>query len=169
MCCYFQFTDNGCNLILSRSKEPDGQICILETLNQVDGDATDTEESKEEIIINKESAEQRVDMSGVWKREKCVNVDSYVGAQGAGFLQRKLAASTSMTHTITMDTTLSAVRIQEKAGPIDTDYTLVVGDSPKNSEVMKRIFKDRMYWQGNKMVLLLLSDMHSYYTSIKVH
>ena len=93
-----------------------------------------------------------MDMSGVWKREKCVNVDSYVGAQGAGFLQRKLAASTSMTHTITMDPTMAAARIQEKAGPIDTDYTLVVGDGPKTSEVMKRFFRDRIYWQGSKLV-----------------
>ena len=96
------------------------------------------------------SSTNRVDFSGVWKREKCVNVDSYVGnehattssveikpsdlkktlsmlgAQGAGFLQRKLAASIAMTHTITMDPSFSVVRIQEKAGPIDTDYTLQV-------------------------------------------
>ena len=84
-----------------------------------------------------------MDFSGVWKREKCVNVDGYVGAQGAGYMQRKLAASVSMTHTITTDAELRAVRIQEKAGPIDTDYTLVIGAPAIRSEVMKRVFMDR--------------------------
>lgn len=72
----------------------------------------------------------RVDMSGVWNRIRVHNVDSYVGmghccyvrqvvmnyfvgAQGAGFLQRKLAASVPMVHTITMNPPdLNAFRIQ---------------------------------------------------------
>jgi len=59
------------------------------------------------------------------------NLISYIFILSAGlskgFLQRKLAVSVSMQHTITMDPTLSAVRIQEKAGPMDTDYSLVIG------------------------------------------
>ena len=115
----------------------------------------------------------RVDFSGVWKRDKCENIDAYVGAQGAGFMQRKLAASMvfkrmlifslivltilftvlnyyilyvyckSMVHTITMDPSLSVIRIQEKAGPIDTDYTLQVDSSPVQNTLMKRVFLDR--------------------------
>jgi hypothetical protein len=52
------------------------------------------------------------DISGVWVRVKAVNFDSYVGAQGAGYLQRKMAAAVSITHIITLDPHLSAVRIQ---------------------------------------------------------
>ena len=49
-----------------------------------------TEKSPQEIKKDKST---RVDFSGVWKRDKCENIDAYVGAQGAGFMQRKLAAS----------------------------------------------------------------------------
>jgi hypothetical protein len=72
-----------------------------------------------------------------------MNVEAYVGVQGAGYMQRKLVASVSMTHTITMDPQLRAVRIQEKAGPIDTDYTLIIGASSVKNEVMKKVFLDR--------------------------
>ena len=49
----------------------------------------------------------------------------------------------SMVHTITMDPSLSVIRIQEKAGPIDTDYTLQVDSSPVQNTLMKRVFLDR--------------------------
>jgi hypothetical protein len=48
-----------------------------------------------------------------------------------------------MVHTITMDPSLSVIRIQEKAGPIDTDYTLQVDSPPVQNTLMKRVFLDR--------------------------
>ena len=43
------------------------------------------------------------DFSGIWKRVKTINFDNIVGAQGASYVQKKLAASITITHTITMN------------------------------------------------------------------
>lgn len=55
---------------------------------------------------------QRVDMSGVWKRVKLENYENFIAAQGATFLQRKLASSIQMIHTITMSEDCAVVRLQ---------------------------------------------------------
>lgn len=55
----------------------------------------------------------KADFSGVWKRVKTVNFDTFVGAQGASFVQRKLAASMPLTQTLTMNPDrLDALRFQ---------------------------------------------------------
>jgi hypothetical protein len=45
-------------------------------------------------------------------------------------MQRKLAASIAMTHTITMDRQLTAFRLQEKGGPVETDQVYPI-DGPE--------------------------------------
>ena len=72
----------------------------------------------------------RQDYSGVWKRFKTENYEEFIGAQGAGFMQRKLAASIALTHTITMSADLDLFRLQENGGPICTDWTYAVGSGP---------------------------------------
>ena len=71
--------------------------------------------------------DNRKDLSGVWKRVRLVNYENFIGVQGAGFVQRRLAASMAMTHTISMDPDLTAFRLMEKGGPLDTDNTYQVG------------------------------------------
>ena len=63
----------------------------------------------------------------MWKRVRLVNYENFIGVQGAGFVQRRLAASMAMTHTISMDPDLTAFRLMEKGGPLDTDNTYQVG------------------------------------------
>ena len=45
-------------------------------------------------------------------------------------MQRKLAASIAMTHTITMNRQLTAFRLQEKGGPVETDQVYPI-DGPE--------------------------------------
>jgi hypothetical protein len=53
------------------------------------------------------------DFSGLWKRVKATNFEDIVGAQGASYVQRKLAASLTVMHTITMNPpTLDMLRLQ---------------------------------------------------------
>jgi hypothetical protein len=87
------------------------------------------------------------DLSGVWIRSRTHNVDSYVGAQGAGFVQRKLAVSVAMTHTITMNPPdLTAFRLQEKGGPLDSDITYSLNTAPMATQIMQRNFTDTVTW-----------------------
>ena len=84
----------------------------------------------------------KTDLSGVWERVRTANFESYIGncvqsstsrlfvlgAQGANFEQRKLAAQIPLTHTITMDPpALSLFRLQEKGGPLQSDWTYMIG------------------------------------------
>lgn len=89
--------------------------------------------------MSKVPRSQRVDLSGVWKRVKTENFEALLEAQGAGYVQRKLAAAAPLTHIITMDgdpaATASAggcpgtvFRLQEKSGVLDTDYEYIVGE-----------------------------------------
>ena len=75
----------------------------------------------------------RSDFSGVWKRVRTENYEDFIGAQGAGFMQRKLAASIALTHTITMSADLGLFRLQENGGPICTDWTYAVGQGPDSA------------------------------------
>ena len=90
----------------------------------------------------------------------------FEGAQGAGFVQRKLAASIPMVHTITMNTpSLSAVRLQEKGGPLDTDNTLVFGAGPVKVKTGPREFMNSVSWEGDRedvMVIRSVSCMNDF-------
>lgn len=101
------------------------------------------------------STSVRVDFSGVWKRMTAKNVESFIGAQGGGFVQRKLAASMALQHTITMDPPFfTGVRIHEKgAGPIDFDNSYHIDGSAVESQVLKRTFVDKCYWEGEALVI----------------
>ena len=81
--------------------------------------------------------DSRADLSGVWKRVRLVNYENLMGAQGAGFVQRRLAASVAMTHTITMDPDLTAFRLMEKGGPVDTDNTYQIGGPEITTNTLK--------------------------------
>jgi hypothetical protein len=56
----------------------------------------------------------RLDLSGVWKRVRVDNYEAFLGAQGATFVQRKLAASLPLVHTFTMSKDLMAFHLTEK-------------------------------------------------------
>jgi hypothetical protein len=59
-----------------------------------------------------------------------------IGAQGAGFVQRKLAVSVAMTHIITMNPPeLTAFRLQEKGGPLDSDISYSLDMMPMATQV----------------------------------
>ena len=94
------------------------------------------------------------EMSGVWKRVTTTNFDAFAGAQGAGFLQRKLAGNMSLTHTISVSKSYDQVNIIERgAGPIDFNNTFAIGAKAVKNQMMKRTFLDRMYWEGEALVL----------------
>jgi hypothetical protein len=106
----------------------------------------DEQQLQQETPVAVASSDRR-DLSGVWVRTRTHNVDSYVGAQGAGFVQRKLAVSVAMTHTITMNPPdLTAFRLQEKGGPLDSDITYTANTMPMATQIMKRNFKDTLHW-----------------------
>ena len=55
---------------------------------------------------------ERQNLSGIWKRIRSENYEEFIGAQGGGYVQRKLASSVSLVHTITMNEDLSLFRLQ---------------------------------------------------------
>jgi hypothetical protein len=97
---------------------------------------------------------KRQGLSGVWNRTKSVNFEAVIGATGAGFMQRKIAASMALAHTITLDATLQAVRLQEKGGPINIDFSLTIGATeavPYDNNGKK--LTHRAYWEGDSLVM----------------
>ncbi len=100
------------------------------------------------------AAATRKDLSGVWNRTKSVNFEAVIGATGAGFMQRKIAASMALCHTITLDKNLQAVRLQEKGGPINIDFSLTIGNPnavPYDNNGKK--LTHRAYWEGEALVM----------------
>lgn len=95
------------------------------------------------------------DLSGVWKRTKCVNYENFVGAQGAGYVQRKLAASVAMVHTITMDSALTVFRLQERGGPIDSDISYPIDNSEMKTVTLKKEFIDRVFYDENNVLTIV--------------
>ena len=95
------------------------------------------------------------DFSGVWYRTKSVNLEAVIGASGAGFLLRKIAASLPITHTITMNPPiLNTIRLQEKAGPIDFDNILTIDSTElKESIGNGKKMLQRIYWEGDSLIL----------------
>ena len=90
----------------------------------------------------------KVDFSGVWKRTKAINFDAFTGAQGAGYVQRKLAASIDLKVTITMDSPhLTSVRIQEDGGPVHADNTMVIGGEPSEAPFGQKVYLDSATWE----------------------
>ncbi len=93
-------------------------------------------------------APQKVDFSGVWKRVRLENYENLLAAQGAGYVQRKMAASIGMVHTITMDAGCSMFRLQERGGPVDTDNLYVVDGPELPTATMKNSFLDKLERRG---------------------
>merc|ERR1719223_2000863 len=91
---------------------------------------------------------RKMDLSGVWVRNKTHNMEAVLGAAGAGYIQRSLGAKMAMTHTITMDhPELSAFRLQERGGPINTDSTdMTIEGDWIEVLVMKEKMRQRVYW-----------------------
>jgi len=97
---------------------------------------------------------KKTDYSGVWKRTKVVNFEAFAAAQGAGYVQRKLAASIEMIVTITMDAPhCTTVRIQEDGGPIHSDNTMVIGGEPSEAPMGAKIYADRASWENGVLKL----------------
>jgi hypothetical protein len=97
---------------------------------------------------------KRKDLSGVWNRTKSVNFEAVIGATGAGFMQRKIAASMALCHTITLDPTMQAMRMQEKGGPINIDFSLTIGATePVPYDNNGKKLTHKAYWDGEALVM----------------
>ncbi len=99
--------------------------------------------------------------SGMWKRTKVVNFEAFLTAQGVAYVQRKLAMSMTMIHTITMDDELTVFRLQEKGGPLVTDSAFVIGGDSCETELGPKKWLDTVTWEGADclhMVKVLLPD-----------
>jgi hypothetical protein len=99
---------------------------------------------------------KRPNLSGVWVRQRQVNIEAYVGVQGASYLQKKLAANAPFTHIITTDNGACGYlgfRLQEKAGPLDSDFNYIVFGPPVDGRIVERKFKDSVAWHGDTLVV----------------
>jgi hypothetical protein len=96
----------------------------------------------------------RQDLSGVWKRIRAENYEEFIAAQGGGFVQRKLAASMALVHTITMDASLTLFRLQEKGGPIDTDVQYVVDGPEVPTVFLNKQFLDHVFWSTDEALTI---------------
>jgi hypothetical protein len=76
-----------------------------------------------------------------------------MAAQGAGYVQRKLASSIAMVHTITMDAERSMFRLQEKGGPVETDNLYPTDGSEQATVTLKAQFLDSARWDGARLLL----------------
>jgi hypothetical protein len=95
----------------------------------------------------------RRDFSGVWHRTRTANLEAVIAATGMGLLFRKIAASLSMCHTITMNEDLTAVSFHEKGGPLDLEYTLTIGNNETVNLVNKGTSLDqKVFWEDGALV-----------------
>lgn len=120
--------------------------------------------SSRQSIVSK-----RPNLSGVWVRQRQVNIEAYVGVQGAGYLQKKLAANAPFTHIITTDNGACGYlgfRLQEKAGPVDSDMTYVVFGPPVDSAIMERKFKDTVAWKGETLTVTRVHEAGDFELSL---
>eukprot|EP00595_Chromulina_sp_UTEXLB2642_P002565 CAMPEP_0196766826 /NCGR_PEP_ID=MMETSP1095-20130614/30908_1 /TAXON_ID=96789 ORGANISM="Chromulina nebulosa, Strain UTEXLB2642" /NCGR_SAMPLE_ID=MMETSP1095 /ASSEMBLY_ACC=CAM_ASM_000446 /LENGTH=430 /DNA_ID=CAMNT_0042131117 /DNA_START=1722 /DNA_END=3011 /DNA_ORIENTATION=- len=128
---------------------------ILYPLKKVDeSNDTGSGSTTESVNSNEAKSYPRLNMSGVWKRTKCINYEAFLGAQGAGYVQRRLAANISMVHTITMNDSLSVFRLQEKGGPIDSDINYEINGDEIKSLLVKKEFLDKCYWDSDNALTL---------------
>ena len=89
------------------------------------------------------------DFSGVWKRVKTTNFEALLEAQGAGYVQRKVAVAAPLTHIITMDENLTVFRLQEKSGVLDTDNEYLLSKTAAPIETVfsgGKKFLDSVEW-----------------------
>ena len=121
------------------------------------------DKQSEKEVNEKESVPDKADFSGVWTRFKSHNMDLYAGAMGAGYMQRKLAGSIPMQHTITMNPPdLTAFRLQESAGPVknDTLYTINAAEAIEVN-LGKKPHRDIVQWKTSITEGTLLEAMPS--------
>lgn len=119
-------------------------------------------------------AVSKSDFSGIWKRTSAANFEAFVGAQGAGYVQRKLAASMQLTHIITMNPPyFDKIRLQEKGGPLDLDsiYDASLGGAsaatPVERSILKKKYWDTCYWEGNAIILKRVHELNDYELILK--
>lgn len=87
--------------------------------------------------------------SGVWKRNKTVDYDKFLIAQGAGWMKARLGASISLEHIITMDEGGRFFRLMERGGPVKTDHTYTVdGVTVDETVISEARFKDTCSWDN---------------------
>lgn len=81
-------------------------------------------------------------------------MEAFAAASGAGSMQQKLAATMALKHLISMDYPFCrTICMQEKGGPIDTDFTISIGGESQDIIVNNRKFTQQMYWQDDLLVL----------------
>jgi hypothetical protein len=103
----------------------------------------------------------RLDLSGVWKRVKVENYENFLGAQGATFVQRKLASSLPLVHTFSFSKDLMAFNLVEKGTPCVCVFSVcVVVATTRWWVVVQRVFlrHDRVpeeFWSVHSLSCVL--------------
>lgn len=69
-------------------------------------------------------------------------------------MQRKLAAAMPLTHTIVMNSELTALRLKETGGPLDLDTSYTIGNDFITTKILKNQFREKMYWDGPNAIVL---------------
>jgi hypothetical protein len=72
---------------------------IITNKTPIDNPIISATNKENNLVINKS---KKYNFSGVWKRFKSINYEEFVAVQGAGFIQRNMAANIPLTHTIIM-------------------------------------------------------------------
>ena len=98
----------------------------------------------------------RLDLSGAWKRVRVENYEAFLGAQGATFVQRKLASSLPLVHTFSMSKDLMAFNLTEKGGPIDSNGDFIVDGPAVPTNLAKATFLDTTTWEDGKLKVVKL-------------
>lgn len=98
----------------------------------------------------------RLDLSGIWKRVRVENYENFLGAQGATFVQRKLASSLPLVHTFTMSKDLMVFNLTEKGGPIDSNFNFTVNGPAVATTLAKSTFLDTVTWEDGKLKVVKL-------------
>eukprot|EP01038_Epipyxis_sp_PR26KG_P007180 gene7180-9790_t len=96
----------------------------------------------------------KFDLSGKWKRVKLVNYDNLLAACGVSYVQRKVAQSVQVVHTITMDQDLTAMRLQEKGGPLETNFIYNIDGPELVTQLPSGSFLDKVTWTNNNELLI---------------
>jgi hypothetical protein len=143
---------------------------VSESDNKVSADKNISNDDDEADDESGKLQKPHPNFAGTWQRTKSENLEALVQVLGGSYIERKLAPSIPITHTINTDeaTHEEAIFIHEKAagGLLDTQSTVTIGgnESPVNSN--KRDYMQRAYWQDDKLVIYRLVKSGSHEMTI---
>lgn len=108
-------------------------------------------DEEENQMLRQQLAEEKPDLSGVWKRTKAENLEAFLGAQGENYMLCKVEASVAMLHTITMNRQGTLFRLEENGGTVVSDvvYEVVQPCVTTETKVKHTTYLDTVQWDDS--------------------